>query len=232
MIVGNKIKYSLGSYNKSDEKEQHIRITEGCPNNCPYCYEPKEIKVFDIPEIIRNDVKVMDMNLLCKSEAVSIIEHLGSQKVNNKVVYYSLICGIDWRFLTQELADALHRNRFGKIRLAWDFGFAHQKRVKSAIEMLRKAGYKQADDVMVFMVCNWKTSFDVNMRKLDLLKVWRCQASDCWFDNQLSPNVQPVYWTKEQIKIFRSKCRKHNQLVTFGIDPEYKASNDTQEQLF
>lgn len=85
---------------------------------------------------------------------------------------------------------------------------------------------------MVFMVCNWKTSFDVNMRKLDLLKVWRCQVSDCWFDNQLPPNVQPVHWTLEHIKLFRAKCRKHNQLVTFGIDPEYKTSNDLQEYLF
>lgn len=226
------MKYSYGAYNKFDDNEQWIRITEGCPNNCPYCYEPTEFKVFGIPEIVRNDVKIMDMNLLAKPEALSIINDLGSRKVNDRVVYYQLICGIDWRFLTQELADALHVNRFKKIRLAWDFGFAHQMKVKSAVEMLRKSGYKRADEVMVFMVCNWKTSFDVNMRKLDLLKVWRCQVSDCWFDNQLPPNVQPVHWTKEQIKVFRAMCRKHNHLVAFGIDPEYKPANDFQEQLF
>jgi len=115
------VEYSYGAYNKFDENEQYIRITEGCPNNCPYCYEPTEIKVFEIPEIVRNDVKIMDMNILCKGEALSIINHLGSQKVNNRVVYYQLICGVDWRFLTQDLADALHKNRFKKIRLAWDY---------------------------------------------------------------------------------------------------------------
>jgi len=96
--TGGMVEYSYGAYNKFDENEQYIRITEGCPNNCPYCYEPTEIKVFEIPEIVRNDVKIMDMNILCKGEALSIINHLGSQKVNNRVVYYQLICGVDWRF--------------------------------------------------------------------------------------------------------------------------------------
>jgi len=226
------MKYSLGSYNKFNDEEQWIRITEGCPNNCPYCYEPQEKKYFGVPKIIRNKVKIMDMNLLCKREAIHIIEGLGSTRVNEKVVYYELICGVDWRFLTQELANSLRKNRFKKIRVAWDFGFAHQKSIKKAIEMLRKAGYKGADEIMVFMVCNWKVGYEVNLRKLDLLKVWRVQASDRWFDNQLPPNIHPVHWTKEQIKVFRSKCRKHNHLVTFGIDPEYKKMNDDQINLF
>jgi len=214
--------YSLGAYNKFDENEQYIRITEGCPNNCPYCYEPQEIKIFGIPEIIRNDVKIMDMNLLCKPEALSIIKELGSKRVNGKVVYYSLICGIDWRFLTQELADALHASRFKKIRFAWDYEFSNQYTMQKVVKMLRKAGYKGKSDIMIFMVCNWKISYETNLRKLDLLKIWNVQVSDCWYDNQVSPNIKPIDWTEEQIKSFRKKCRKHNQMVTYGIDPEGK----------
>ena len=140
-------KYSYGPYNKFNNEEQWIRITEGCPNNCPFCYEPQEQKVFGIPEIVRNDVKIMDMNLLCKPEALSIINELGSKRVNNRVVYYNLICGIDWRFLTQELADALYRNRFKKIRVGWDYGFEHQYQISDAVKMLRKAGYKGKRDI-------------------------------------------------------------------------------------
>ena len=55
---------------------------------------------------------------------------------------------------------------------------------------------------------------------MDLCKVWNVKIADCWFDNQLSPNIKPIYWTQEQIKEFRKKVRKHNQLVNFGIDPE------------
>ena len=116
-----KIKYSYGPYNKIDKKEQWIRITEGCPHNCPYCYEPQEFKIFEVPEIVRNDVKIMDMNLLCKKEVLRILQDLGEKRVNGKVVYYELICGIDFRFLTKDIAKALKLSRFKKIRIAWDW---------------------------------------------------------------------------------------------------------------
>ena len=161
------------------------------------------------------------MNLLAKPEAIDIIRELGEKRVNGKVVRYSMVCGIDWRFLTLELAEALKASRFQKIRLAWDWSFHYQVKIKEAIKMLKKAGYRGPRDVMVFMVCNWKIPYKVNLRKLELLKVWNVQVSDCWFDNQLPPNVKPVHWTEEQIKDFRRICRRHNQLVSFGVDPEY-----------
>ena len=161
------MKYSYGAYNKTDEKEQWIRLTEGCPNNCEYCYEPKEYKIFEIPELTRNKVKIMDMNLLCKPESFKIIKELGRRKVNNKVIYYELICGIDYRFLTQELASALRQSRFKNIRLAWDHSFNLQKKIKDAIKLLQNSGYS-SKEITVFMVCNWKIPFEDNCRKMDL----------------------------------------------------------------
>ena len=214
-----KVNYSFGPYNKIIGDEQQIRLTEGCPNNCPYCYEPTEKKIFNIPKIERNNVRISDMNLLCKKEAIEIIEYLGKQKVNNKVVYYELICGIDYRFLTQEIADLLNKNRFINIRIAWDWSFKEQKKIKNAIEMLKKAGY-DSKDIMIFMICNWKIPYTENLMKLDLCKIWNIQLSDCYFDNQTFPNVVPIEWTDTQNKDFRHKVRKHNQLVNFKIDPE------------
>jgi len=82
--------YSKGSYNKFDDHEQYIRISEGCPNGCPYCrekYENPEIKMLEIPEIQRNKVKILDMNLLCHKEALETIKFLGDQRINGEVVY-------------------------------------------------------------------------------------------------------------------------------------------------
>ena len=217
--------YGKGPYNKFDDKEQWIRISEGCPNQCPFCAESFEnpgYKIYPIPEIVRNSVKIMDMNLLCKSEALNIIRKLGGKTVNNKVVYYELICGIDYRFLTPLIAEALKICRFKKIRLAWDFGFEFQKEIKAAITLLIKEGYKP-NDITVFMICNWRIPYEENLKKLDLCKVWNVKVADCWFDNQLSPNILPVHWSGEQIKTFRARVRKHNQLVNFKIDPEYKS---------
>jgi pyruvate-formate lyase-activating enzyme len=70
--------YSLGPYSKIKGNKQAIRITEGCVWNCPNCHEPTEIKIFGIPKIERNEVLIFDMNLLCKPEALEIINLLGT----------------------------------------------------------------------------------------------------------------------------------------------------------
>ena len=211
--------YSYGPYNVVRGNRQRIRITEGCVNNCSWCYEPTELKIFGIPKLERNIVEISDMNLLCKPQALQIIKDLGQQKVNGKIVEYELICGIDYRFLTQEIADNLHQSRFRKIRLAWDGTYYVQKKIKKALDMLLKAGYKR-NEIMVFMIANYRIPIDECELKLDLCKVWGVQVCDCYYDGQVMPRVVPMFWSGEEIKRFRRKVRKHNQIVNFGIDPE------------
>ena len=213
--------YSYGPYNKIKGNKQRIRITEGCPNNCPQCYEPTEIKIFGVPEIKKNVVEISDMNLLCKPESLKIIEGLGERRVNNKVIYYELICGIDYRYLTLELAMALKQSRFRKIRFAWDGPLNDQYKIKDAIKILLKAGYNPKN-IMVFILCNYKVHYLECCLKLDLLKIWNVQVSDCYFDNQTFPNVKPVHWTQEQLNDFRPRCALHNQLVGFKLYPDLK----------
>ena len=218
MLAEKKVSYILGPYNEVRGDKQAIRITEGCPHNHPYCYEPTELKVFGIPEIVRNEVLIYDMNLLCKPEALNIIKELGEKRVDGKVVHYELVCGIDFRFLTPEIAQALKASRFSNIRLAWAWFYKEKLRIKDAIQMLTKVGYKPCD-IMVFMLCNWKVPYSECLKKLDLLKVWNVQVCDCYFDNQIK-NIQPIYWSKPEIDDFNRRCRKHNQLVNFRMDPE------------
>jgi len=213
--------YSKGEYNKYNDTEQWIRISEGCPHKHTYCresFENPELIVYPIPQIIRNVVKIMDMNLLCHPEAIDILRKLGSIRVHGKKVKYELICGIDYRFLTKQIAWLLKHSGFVKIRMAWDLEFKFQKDIKKAIDLLKSVGYK---DITIFMICNWKIPYEINCMKLDLCKVWKVKVADCYFDNQLSPNFESIYWSLEDMKRFRAKVRKHNQLVNFGIDPEY-----------
>lgn len=222
----NKIKYSYGSYSKVKGDTQWIRITEGCPHNCSWCYEPQEIKVFDIPEIKRNKVGIIDMNLLCKHQALEIISKLGEIRVNNKVVYYEFVCGIDYRFLTDELAEGIRNSRFKTIRMAWDneYNKNNMYGVKDAIDKLLKVGYK-SKDITIFMICNHeRISYKDCCKKLDLCKVWNVKVADCYYDNQINifDKFIPIAWTTKQARDFRRRVRKHNQLVNFGIDPELK----------
>ena len=215
--------YSTGPYNKMNDKEQWVRISQGCPNRCDFCYEPSERIVFPIPKIERNIVKIMDMNLLSQEYALDIILQLGHQKVNNKVVHYELVCGIDHRFLHIHLAGALKESRFQKIRLAWDFAYLDQFRIRKALKMLMDVGYRSRD-MTVFMICNWQISYEECLKKLYLCAIWSVKVADCYFDGQVSPDIEPIGWTVEQIKDFRRRVRKHNQLVNFEIDPELKRS--------
>jgi len=137
--------YSKGSQNIITDEFQMIRLSEGyCLINA-LCYEWKEIKdpkLFDLPEIVRNDVRITDMNILSTPDALYRISQFKDLKVNGKVVYPHLICGIDYRFLTSDIAEALKKNRFRDIHFAWDLRYSDQKRIKTAIKLLDIAGYK------------------------------------------------------------------------------------------
>ncbi len=213
--------YSKGEQNIITDDYQVIRLSEGCPHKCPWCREWKEItewRIFPIPEIVRTDLRITDMNLIAKKESLEIIKTFKDIRVNGKVIYPWLVCGIDYRFITLEIAHALKESRFSNMHIAWDWRYSDQKKIKKAIDILKKVGYK---DISIFMVCNHAAvSFKENMLKLNLCKYWNVKVNDCWFDNQLPPNIEPIGWKYDEIKTFRHNVRKHNQFVNFGIDPE------------
>jgi len=214
------VEYSTGPLNIITEEYQVIRLSEGCPHRCPWCYEHKFIgddwKVFPIPELVRNEIRIVDMNLLAKPEALDIINQLGSIRVNNKVVKYWLVCGVDYRFLTPKIAEALKRNRFVNLHIAWDWRYSDQKKIKKAIDCLKKAGHRK---ISIFMICNHGAiSYKENVKKLNLCKYWGVLVNDCYYDGQVSPNIEPIGWDLLDIKRFRKDVRKHNQIVNFGVD--------------
>jgi hypothetical protein len=219
----NQVNYSYGPYNKKDKDQQWIRLTEGCPHNCPYCYEPQEIKVFDVPEIERKVVKIMDMNLLVPSKKpLEILKKL-PVRYDGGFIDYEFICGIDYRFLTKEIAQDLKNHHVSRIRIAWDWWYRDQLKVKDALNIIYSVGYKP-ENIIIFMICNWEIPYEECLRKMDLCKVWNVKIGDCYYDNQIEINEKfiPIGWTTKQALDFRSKVRKHNQLVNFKMDPQLK----------
>lgn len=228
------VTYSKPQYNKIKGDKQRIELSRGCPNNCPYCFEPHaktkdDVNHFSIPEIKRNYVQILDMNFLWQENVLEKIRKLGKIRVNNKVVYYEEVCGFDYRYMDQEVCNALKKARFVKPRIAWDWTLNDQYKLKDTINMLKKAGYKP-HEIMVFIIVNWKMPYEDCLKKLDLLKVWSVKVCDCCYDGGYRHAV-PEYWSKEEIVNFRMKSRKHNQIVNFGIDPEVDAPNEDQKNL-
>ncbi len=207
---------------------QQIKFTEGCPNNCEYCYEPKELKIYD-PKIPTGEklIQISDMNFLANPKHEEIMEELmGTQNRS-----YELICGVDYRLLNQDLCNFLHNARFIKMRWAWDYNFGQQRIHRRVLKMFLKAGYKPKE-LSVFILVNWKTDYETCCKKLDLLKVWNVKVNDCCFDggypkseidfNKDKRFNNKRFWNYSKIKKFRDKCRTHNQMVLFKIDPEFK----------
>jgi len=210
--------YGKPQYNVVKGEIQRIETHRGCPWNHEYCFEPTEMTDFPIPKIVKNQVQILDMAFLCRENVLETIKELGKVRINRRVVYYEAVCGFDFRFLTQEIANALKKSRFILPRMAWDGPFSEQKKLKKAVLKLVKAGYKR-NEIMLFMIVNWRIPYDECLRKLDLMKVWNVKVCDCCYNGGYKLAV-PEYWTLEEIKSIRSKSRKHNQLVTFGIDPQ------------
>lgn len=217
------IKYSTGEQNIITPEFQMIRLSEGyCPHKCPWCYEhiyaiPKQD--YKLPEIVRNVVHISDMNIFASNNPIEKIKQFKDIKVNNKVVYVKLICGIDYRFLTQELAIALKESRFINIHIAWDRKYIDQYKIKDALNYLLKAGYSE---ISIFMLINHPfISYDECCAKLNLCKYWNVKVNDCCYDNQTSPNYFEIGWSIDQIKKFRKDVRQHNQIVMFKSDVEF-----------
>ncbi len=216
-----KTTYNRPQYNKIVGDQQRIETSRGCPNKCAYCYEPTKIELFKIPKIKRNKVQILDMNFLYgQPDILQRIKELGGIRVNNKVVYYEEVCGFDYRLMTEEIANELKKSRFKKIRIAWDMGLQEQYKIKDCIKLLIKAGYR-AKEISVFIIVNWIIPIKDCEKKLDLLKVWNVKVNDCCYDGGYK-KATPMCWDIIEIKAFRASCRKHNQLVNFGIDPELK----------
>jgi hypothetical protein len=215
-------------------------LGSGCPNDCWYCYETKEVIYNGIPEFIKDKIYLYDMNIFAYPDPYKILVELGETKK-----YFELSSGIDWRRLDLPKACLLRKYRFGRfnkknskwqryIRFAWDFQDKLQFKMLDCYKTLLTAGFKP-NQIGVFMLVNGKDcDLQMCIRKLDTLKYWGVQVDDCCYDGGYPESEKEFYdpngrfegkryWSYDEIKNFRKICRKHNQKVTrLGIDPELK----------
>jgi len=212
--------YDKPQYNAIKGEIQRIELHRGCPwaDEHDYCYEPKIYEDFPIPELVKNKVQILDMNFLARKDALEILRKLEEKKVDGKVIKFEMVCGFDFRLLTEDIVKQIKKARFVRPRIAWDGPLSDQYKIKDAINMFLSAGYDK-NELMLFMIVNWRISYEECLRKLDLMKVWGVKVCDCCYDGGYK-YAQPEHWTAEEIKSIRVKCRKHNQLVLFGIDPQ------------
>lgn len=219
---GEKVEYHDEFYDVAKDGEQWIRLTDGCHRQCWNCYTPKEVKVYDLPEIEANKVRFLDQNFIyAHYDPIGLIESL-PRKLNGKVIRYMFYSGLDFTLFTPEIVNAMKKARVGRfnnkgnfingLSIAWDRKFDEKEYLDKAIDMMLDAGYSRRG-IQVRMLCNGKITYKECMNKLKFLYERRVMIDDCWFDNQRRGLMKPVYWTTEECKMFGDSCRANNVCV-------------------
>jgi hypothetical protein len=219
---GQKINYHDEFYSVVRNDEHWIRLTDGCFRSCWNCYTPKDVKVYDLPQIKANKVRFLDQNFIyAHSNPLKLIKSLPN-KLNGKVIRYMFYSGLDYTLFDQELINAMKKARVGRfnkkgnyingLSIAWDRGIEEKEGINYAIDIMLKAGYSKRG-IQVRMLCNGKVSYNECMDKLAFLYKKKVMIDDCWFDNQKRGSVKPIYWTKEQCEFFGESCRANNVAV-------------------
>ena len=205
--------------------KQTIRLSEGCPHSCPFCFNgKKEFKELPMQRPIKsNNVIIHDDAFLSKRNVLTFIKFLGKTKVNNKCVYYELTQGINVKDLNQDIANALYKNRFKNIRIAWDGSYSKKNMqiVYDGIKYLNNAGYKNKN-IMCFILSNYYVSIVECVLKAKIMLKKNIIVCNCVYrKNYLDPKIYPEHWTMKEIELFKEDCRTNNQLIIYdGYDPE------------
>ena len=214
---------------------QVIELNRGCKRGCSFCYADPNYKTYDLPHIRSNRVQIIGEGFLYDSEVERKIIELGLKRFNEKVVYYELSQGVDFRLLTQKIVELMSKSRIGiinnkgnwskGIRFAWDLGMEHKELAEKTIKLFEKYGYIRKQ-MQVFVLTNWKIDFEVCVEKLKLLKKWGVKIDDCMW-NTTKREKQPHFWSIENLVTFRKLCRKHNHFILFdGYDPEMNTAKN------
>ncbi len=219
---GQEIEYHDEFYSVTHDEEHWIRLTDGCFRSCWNCYTPKEIKVYDLPEIQANKVKFLDQNFLhAHHNPIQLLDSL-PRKLNGKVIKYTFLTGLDFTLFTIPILEAMRKARIGRfnnkgnyingLSIAWDRNIDEKDFIDRAIDMMLKVGYSKRG-IQIRMLCNGKVSYGECIRKLKFVYKKKVMIDDCWFNNQKRGSVKPIYWTKEECKDFGDSCRANNIAV-------------------
>ena len=200
-----------------------LNLVVGCRRQCEFCMGHNNgiIEKLPFPNILIGDIDWIDVNILENEDLKEDLNQLIRLKDNKEIKNINLVQGIDYRIVTDDFLEQLYKLKIKPIRWAWDWSYDKIYDQLRFIKRLEKIGWKRKD-MQIFMICNWKVLPSICNKKLDSLKYWNIQIADCWYPSGIK-TCKGGIWDLDEVKQFRSKCRKHNQLVRHnGIDPEWK----------
>lgn len=139
--------------------------TRGCIRQCDFCFVPKkegkirvEGDIYDIWDGKSKNIVIMDNNILAlKNHFKNICKQLRKEKL--KVDFNQ---GLDIRLLDDDLLQELKTISHCEYKFAWD----NNENLKDKFIWLRK----NLGRCTIFVLCGFKTSFQEDLNKLNILR--------------------------------------------------------------
>ena len=216
---------------------QIVHTSRGCKRRCTFCgtwrIEPEFTCVDSVlPLIKKRKLVFYDNNLLANSHIDKILGELAEYRTKKG---HPLRCesqsGFDLRLLTQERVKLLKDAHFVNPRIAWDGRYKTWPKVKNAIGLLEKAGYKRKG-TYIFMICNCVLPYAEMKKKLEACRRWQVRVIDCRYrpldytEDNYRPGIRAqgngeYYihdgWTDSQVRRFRRSVRRQNIAILLDL---------------
>lgn len=146
-------------------------LSRGCPRGCDFCHvEAKEgkraIKVADLKEFWngQKNIVLCDPNILACCQWKDLLQQLIDSKAN-----VDFNQGLDIRLMTPEKAEMLKKIKVKSFHFAWD-RYQDKEKIIPQFKMFKEITGKNERNLIVFMLCNFDTTFDQDLERIYTLR--------------------------------------------------------------
>jgi len=186
-------------------------LTRGCPRNCDFCHVAQKegrcsIKVADLSEFWRGQKKIVlcDPNILACKNHMELLQQLADSKA---LVEFNQ--GLDIRLITDKNLELLRQIRLDQIHFAfdrWQDKDIIEPRLRAFVE---RTGYNRGKGrVMVYILCNFDTTLEQDMYRIQLCR-------------ELNIQPYPMIYDKEHCKTIYRRIQRWCNPIIFWSCPTF-----------
>ena len=146
-------------------------LPRGCCNNCCFCIVSKKEgvcsqKVADLTEFWRGqkNIDLLDANLLACKDRMELLKQLIDSKAR-----VDFTQGLDARFVTEEIANALTKIKIKRIHFAFDF-MKNEEAIKRGLKIYKRVSGISDSKAIVYMLTNYDTTIEQDLYRLQVIK--------------------------------------------------------------
>lgn len=158
--------YSL--YSKLTKDTAYGFLTRGCCNNCGFCIVSKKEgmcsqKVADLSEFWRGqkNIDLLDANILACRDRMELLQQLADSKAR-----VDFTQGLDARFMTKEVAEALMKIKIKMVHFAFDF-MKNEKQIVRGLKIFKKESRLPDRKLVVYILTNYDTTIEEDLYRVD-----------------------------------------------------------------